>query len=148
MSGGGGGGEKAGARTAFKEAIHLHKYNKDYAQLFGTLSALAKDTLQKKQFLQASAFTTFDRIVLRSFVHHCQNPRYGYGYTSPVELTAGGEALHAVAASALAYEDRKRDDAAAGPHRVLFDGPTWWQQHKAQHPARPCVRGREPNRST
>lgn len=133
-SGGGGRGGAAAAEQTFKQAIHVDKYNKDYTTLFSKLSSLTLETLMKKQFLRVATFTTFDRIVLRSFVHHCQNPRYGYGFNSPRYTSDDGQELVGVVNEALAQEDRANAGDSADPKRVLFDGPTWWQQHKAHNP--------------
>jgi hypothetical protein len=122
------------AELLFKEAIHVDKYNKDYAAMFTKLAHLTNSVLLKKE---GEPFRSgFERIALQSFVHHCRNPRYGYGFTSPMEVAAGGEDLLQVAEQALVSEEQAIASRAAlaedrAQRRVLFDGPTWWQELQA-----------------
>lgn len=126
-------------KQTFKEAIHLDKYNKNYDELFLKLGRLVKETLTAKQFLQIATYSTFDMIVLQSFVHHCQNPRYGYGFTSPIQMAEGRGDVQLLeeVAGVLAAEEKRRGTCNHGGEdagrQVLYDGPTWYQQLKMQN---------------
>eukprot|EP00729_Bicosta_minor_P031039 gene31039-2948_t len=111
------------------------------SHLPGTLDGgrLVRETLTTKQFLQIATYSTFDMIVLQSFVHHCQNPRYGYGFTSPIQMAEGRGDVQLLeeVAGVLAAEEKRRGTCNHGGEdagrQVLYDGPTWYQQLKMQN---------------
>jgi len=61
-------------KQTFMQAIHVHKQNGNYDQMFQSLEELCKKVVSKP----ADKVTDWDMIVLRSFDHHCSNPRYGW----------------------------------------------------------------------
>lgn len=109
-------------RLKFLEAIHLHKYNKSYDRLFESLGDLAEEVIARP----VSEASAFELTVVKSFEHHCGNPRYGYstrahGQRSDL-LARVGEYLAGSVTSGQAVTVTQGDDA-----RVRREGPTWWQ---------------------
>lgn len=91
-------------RKRFNEAIHFHKYNKDYDALQATLGELASAVMEER------VSTELDTLIVDSFISHCENPRYG-GARDPELL-----------------QRAKKFASKSTFAGNLRDGPSWWQQ--------------------
>ena len=111
-------------RRRLRIALSSANVRPSSAAVFESLGDLAEEVIARP----VSEASAFELTVVKSFEHHCGNPRYGYstrahGRRSDL-LARVGEYLAGSVTSGQAVTVTQGDD---GDARVRREGPTWWQ---------------------
>eukprot|EP00035_Acanthoeca_spectabilis_P033611 m.24594 g.24594 ORF g.24594 m.24594 type:complete len:191 (-) comp6094_c0_seq1:1415-1987(-) len=106
----------------FLEAIHLYKYNKSYDEMFATMEAMCQEILHDKSTTMLT--TSLEESILKSFLHHCANPRYGYINR---EISSTPTRTDVKQFMRRLQQFKKGKGLKGG-------GPTWWQLERDGRP--------------